>query len=695
MTSTIKTGLTIDTSAIAAGQTIDASDFITPHSESLTHHRAGRVSVTTNDTHVKHLFDALSAGTNISLTLANGSADESITIALTGTVAAAFGGLGADISGITGVLKLTAGVASAAVAGTDYITPGGTETLTNKTLDATNDVALNALDTGANPSSYVLAPDGSGGVTARAEGGGGAQPVDFTITAGETLAERDAVYLNDSDGKWYKIDMDASPLKCGRLRGIVNESGGIATDATGSIRILGEISGYSGLTAWSNVYASGTPGGLTQTRPNPTSGGVQVAIADMGWATSATAIMVAPDSVRYAKRATLTNDATITVEHHIDENGRNRIPRAFISGSGAGSSVVSYADSNQDDDVRVRLQTPATYTVDQCTGGTASANSDSNGAASQAFDDNDATDWATAVIAPPFWVEYDFGTDKTIRQYTVKASSSFPDRCIQDYQLEYWGGSAWQVADTQTGHTTWTASQQRTHDVASAHTSDRWRVYVTADNNTNTRVGEIEMMEAATFNSVTKLTQTFTVGSETDVDTIGLYLKKTGSPADTLTCRIETVSSNDPTGTLVDANATGTADESTLTTSYGEITFTLADTVTLAAGTYAIVLSSDGTTSDSDYVEWGNDTSSPGFSGGEMKKYNGSAWSALTADAIFTVYSPGTTYNEPSGIGRWSGGTRDFAVRYDDGSGSDANTKTTIKNTTGVSQDVTLEIEVA
>lgn len=42
----------------------------------------------------------------------------------------------------SGLAKLTSGVLSTATAGTDYVTPSGTETLTNKTLDATNTITV-------------------------------------------------------------------------------------------------------------------------------------------------------------------------------------------------------------------------------------------------------------------------------------------------------------------------------------------------------------------------------------------------------------------------------------------------------------------------------------------------------------------------------------------------------------------------
>jgi hypothetical protein len=49
---------------------------------------------------------------------------------------------------------------------------------------------------------------------------------------------------------------------------------------------------------------------------------------------------------------------------------------------------------------------------------------------------------------------------------------------------------------------------------------------------------------------------------------------------------------------------------------------------------------------------------------------------------------------EPALCGRWSGGTRDIAVRFDDGAGADGDIKTSFKNVTGMLGDVTVMVEM-
>ena len=187
-----------------------------------------------------------------------------------------------------------------------------------------------------------------------------------------------------------------------------------------------------------------------------------------------------------------------------------------------------------------------------------------------------------------------------------------------------------------------------------------------------------------------KLSQGFQATGAQTIGSVELYLAKVGTPAGTMTLRIETDDAGDPSGTLVDANATTTLGESTLATSYGAISFAFATAFAISGSTqYHIVLSTDRSTDTSNYVLWGADASAPSYANGEMKSEASSVWAAESKDGIFDVLGESTDYDEPCVIGRWSGGTRDCAVRYDDGSAGDEDTKTTFKNVTGSSVDMT------
>jgi hypothetical protein len=270
MTSTAKptTKNDINTSGLVDAQQADAGDVLVPINDTADAVDEARstVSVSDNDTHVKTLTDALQAGTGVTLTENNNGGDETLTIAVnpaaitgidagnidSGTLAHERGGLEADVSAYDGIVKISGGTTSEATPGTDYVTPTGSETLTNKTLDGTNDVdmaalAQNGASTGDVPTwgGSEWSPAAPQVVTY--------QPLDLVVTAGEALSLRDVVYVDPSDGEAYKIDTDATPVKVSALRGVVIESTGINAAAQGYIRITGEVSGFSGLTAGQEV----------------------------------------------------------------------------------------------------------------------------------------------------------------------------------------------------------------------------------------------------------------------------------------------------------------------------------------------------------------------------------------------------------------------------------------------------------
>lgn len=637
MSSKLKTAIIVDDSLIFDGNTIDAINHTNPLEDAQDQLREGQLSVSSADTHVKHLEDAVTgASGKVTVTKQNAGANESLEIDL-------------DATGVT--------------------------------------------------SGYVPTANGAGGWSWSASGGGGASPVDVTGTAGEGLSERDYVYLDESSGTWFKVDIDATPILCGRVRGVVNEAGGILSASTGSIRLIGEVSGYAGLTAWQPVYAHSTAGGITQTRPSPVSGGAQVAVIPIGIAITATNIVVLPQQpAQYMKRDTVANDGTLTITHHTDEMAHLRRAFAYIGSSESGAVAVQYASSNQDTGVNLRDQTPATYGSDVTTSGFAIASGTGAGSAGAAFD-NTGAEWfsnqAGAANNNVSYIGQNFGAsnDKAIRRVNVDQRV---DYYASAYDIQYSDdGSSWTTALSVTGADD-TATDYDLPDVG-AHRY--WRILcIDASPTTATywSVSEIAMYEVATppADGADKLSQTFTLASDTDVSAIDLYLKKTGSPTGTATVRIETLSASQPSGTLAHASATATFSESSLGTSYADTTITFASSFTLTAGSYAIVLSTDRTASETDYITWGADGSAPSYAGGEMFSEASATWSAESKDAIFAVRSPGTTFIEPAVTGRWSGGTRDIAIRYDDGAGADGNTKTTCKNVIGASADVTLVVEI-
>lgn len=654
MSSVAKTTLDPDVSLLVDGQPADAGDVLAAINDLETYAKQGYSSVTASDANLKHLDDALAVGTGLVKAVQDGGADESLLISLG-----------------TALLAL------------------------NALLPSSGKIQAGAMDSEAAPSGYVATANGSGGVSYAAVGGGGAQPIDLNGTAGEALAERDMVYLDEAAGTWKKIDTDAATLSLGRLTGCVNEAGGISSGAAGSIRILGEVSGFSSLTAWQPVYASTTAGGYTQTKPDPVAEGAQVAIKEMGFAVSTGIVFVSPRPALYMKRASVSNGGTLTVQHHADSQGHSRDLSAYISEVGAGATITEYASSNQDDEQDLKRQVPSgSYTADVCTGGTVIYSSFLSGFdATNAFDDSLASEWASNGTAGDQWVGYQFGSAKTIKRYTVAADPTPPAGQIRDWVFEYWDGAAWQAADTQAGVTSWGSSEVKTYDIAGDYSSTQWRIRPTANNGgSNHIIAEVEMMEAVLADGADRLAQGFQAGSNVDLGSVSLYLKKVGAAAGDLTVEIYSDSGGAP-GTLLGTSATVAA--SALGTALGWTEFVFSSSVSLVSGTaYHMVLRSSGTQSNANYVAWGCDSSAPGYANGAGQTYDGAAWSAAGVDFIFRALAVGTQFESKALIGAYGSGQGSFENVYHDGAGADVETKTTIINTYGATLDVTAVVRL-
>lgn len=109
----------------------------------------------------------------------------------------------------------------------------------------------------------------------------------LTLTAAENLAEFDAVYLN-SDGEAALVDANAAAT----VPALFLAKAAILEDASGEFYQIGdEITNV----AWSwtpggYIFASTTPGGLTQTAPSGSGDQVQI----VGLATAATKMLLYP-----------------------------------------------------------------------------------------------------------------------------------------------------------------------------------------------------------------------------------------------------------------------------------------------------------------------------------------------------------------------------------------------------------------
>ncbi len=531
---------------------------------------------------------------------------------------------------------------------------------------------------------------------------------DFTVTAGENLAARDVCYVKASDGLAYKLDTDATAaVKVGAIRGIVTAA--INTGNSGSLRRIGTLGGFTGLTAWASVYASTTAGGYTQTKPTVSDGGSQVCQTEIGFAISTTEVFILPKNALFLKRKTLTNGAALTVEHYADASPRSRQIRAYQTITGTGA-VAEYDSSHYDTDVQLRGQSGAgaTTTVDTANGTPHGMGNQSGGyyANAQSFQ-------VTAGILSQFTVSFGAnngsptGTvtwkvcaDNSNAPGTVLSTGTFTPTPSANNTINVTGG-AFLAASTKywlmlysTGTQSLDVYWRVNFNAAAPYANGNYAWAPSPYTSWTQSTGE-DMTCTITTSAVTaydKLAQSFQLSAGSTISAAALYLKKVGSPTGTMTLRLETDSSG-PSGTLADANATATVAESGLSTSLGSITFTFAGTFALSASTtYWLVLSTDRAASNTNYVIWGIDASSPSYTSGQWATCVSSTWTPdANRDGVFSVTGSLVPYDEPLVIGRVSGGTRDVGVQMDDGSAGHANGDT---NTTFVNEATTMDITV-
>jgi hypothetical protein len=673
MTSTLKTTITLPKTNLLGDATADIVDIIEPLEAAEDQLEVVRemLSVSAADTHMKHLNDAIGVAGSISKAITNPAADEVLTLSL--------------------IAKLESLVAALTVAGT---------------------VPAAGLDSTGATSGYVATANGSGGVSWAAAGGGGAQPVDITITAGETLAERDIVYYDSGLAGWYKADVDADPIKLSALRGVVNEAGGIASAATGTIRMVGEVTGFAGLTAWADVYAGATAGAYTQTKPTITAGGAQVAVVRIGVAISTSAVLVNTmpfaNPCQFMKRASLADNGTLTLKHYADSLARLRRYRANLSGSAAGAALTSYASGNQDSDVHLKSAGATESSGAQSGANTAIGNvGGTTYRAAQSF-----TCTAGKLTAFNYTLGANVGSPTGTMTWEIRANNAgAPGTLLQTGTHAtptassansvtvsngiYLAGSTtyWLVlistsAQSSGAYWQWTAatvgSYANGQRAFSSNAGSSW----TADAYDHTF--------SVTTSPTTALAQSFQLGSSTTIGAVKLYLKKVGSPTGNLTAKIYSDSGGSPNALITDGTSDAVA-ASTLSTSYGLITFAFSAPPSLTATTtYWIVFETADSASGANYVVWGADASSPGYTDGEMKSQVSAAWVTESKDAIFEVTATATTFDTPVSVCSWDADSAEVEITAGDGASTPGNldTQSTLKNRKNATADIVFIVEL-
>lgn len=183
-------------------------------------------------------------------------------------------------------------------------------------------------------------------------------------TAGENLTIRNHIYLKESDQKWYNVDADTTTTFMGVQRGIALAT--VTTNNTFTAAISGPVTGFSGLTAGSKYYASGTPGAITATIPTiPT----QESLVGVALTTTSLLLTLLPNTNQFAgtggvpssTNKFVTQDGTsasATDQSQTTQNGtsaageadattkRNKLAQSFIPTKASIRGVNLYKSAN-------------------------------------------------------------------------------------------------------------------------------------------------------------------------------------------------------------------------------------------------------------------------------------------------------------------------------------------------------------
>lgn len=140
--------------------------------------------------------------------------------------------------------------------------------------------------------------------------------------------------------------------------------------------------------------------------------------------------------------------------------------------------------------------TPAGTEVDQCTCGVASASSSNPPTPpAQAFDDNIAIGWATAIGQPTGWLRYDFCAPLVIRKYRMWQPNVLPLMRPKDWTFEGFANPGWDTLHTVTG---WVFADNAwaTFYPKNLVSYDDYRINITANNGDPNQVvvWEMEML---------------------------------------------------------------------------------------------------------------------------------------------------------------------------------------------------------
>lgn len=536
--------------------------------------------------------------------------------------------------------------------------------------------------------------------------------VDVPATWGEAVTLNDLVI--SSGFNWLKAS-SASQFDMNTMRGVVIESASYANGGAGFVRVEGLVEGLSGLTLGEDLYASSTPGAVTGTPPSPSLGGSTVILARFGYAVSTTAMMVdARNPIQYLKRESLADDDTLFISHHTDPTGTVRDVSAYTSGDDIG--LIEQDGGAQDGTRQLKGQSGAgTTTTPDSAGVLTSALGDSGGTERRVGQSMTFTN-AGVLTSATINAGATTGSPSGFPTVTLRPDNAgVPSATILDtVTLTAWTASASNSITftggvfLETGTTYWLVAE-----MPAQGTGVFFTVLRSGTNPYANGVMKIDTDNAGTWNTLAAgsdmrcsvtlsalvvtdgLAQGFSHSATTTIPYIDIFIGKVGTRSGTLTLAIQTSTAGLPSGSTI-TNGSATRSATDVSGSIAAFRFTFATAPTITASTqYHMVLTTSDSASNTDYIQWATDASSPPYANGVFELLKSATWANASpaSDGLFEVYGILSTFNEPCVIGRWSGGTRDIAVRFDDGSGGSPLSVVTFKNTSGVTLDVTCVVE--
>lgn len=520
------------------------------------------------------------------------------------------------------------------------------------------------------------------------------------------------VYLDTAANTWKKA---GTGLALSRYVGFVLDPGASGNSGTaGKVITKGLLGGFSGLTTGAPVYADASTGNITQTKPI-LSLNQSKTIIELGWAVTATAIMVSPRALEYAAYYNIGPTGTWTITHADDPTIYNRRTEARVSSNDI--SVIEFATgSNNTLNLKGQAGTTSSYTVDGAGATTIYIGTNTNarrlaqsitptvGGLLSVFSVSFAANVGSPTSTMGWSLQTDSGSDAPSGTVitsgtftpTASATNNITVNAMVQANVKIW--FVLQTTVVQTSPNYW----QVNFNASGSYTGGSFK----QDTATGTGAypgtwagggGTQDLRSSFTILTVTSIAQGISHSANASLEYVDINLKRTGTfTTETLKIELYTSSGGQP-NTLVTNGASNTVLASSVGTSAGLIRFTWASLPAMTASTqYHLVLTSTATAGASNFIEWSTDTAGT-YTGGTSSGLTSGGWAnaVAAADAYFVLYALGTAYDQKLDTGALNTGANpvgnaSIGVRYDDNAGANATTNTTFVNQIGSSQNLTL-----